>query len=71
MLMHKCESLLSKLPVLANASEDVLYSLMYKLQFEVYFPEDIIFHVGQYIHDVLFWMDPCSLKMNTIFNVYI
>ena len=46
--MHKCQTLLAKLPVLANASEEVLYNIMAKLQFEVYFPDDIIFQMGQY-----------------------
>lgn len=45
-LMHKCQTLLAKLPVLANASEEVLYNIMAKLQFEVYFPDDIIFQMG-------------------------
>ena len=46
-VMHNCKNLVEKVPFLASAPTEFLYDLILQLQFEVFFPGDIIVQGGK------------------------
>ena len=49
MVMHNCRNLVEKVPFLNSAPADFLYDIICKLQFQVYFPGDIVVEAGEFV----------------------